>query len=633
MLHKAFRLSVVLILLVLFSSAASAGNDDQENYPDLFCQPGRTAGSNPAFAGKPISLFSGMETFSPTIDLAVGKLYPVQVTRNYNSKTSYDSPLGYGWAINYDKRLYTYADGSVTVRRECGGKRRFTWSVAGYIGQTGDTGILVQNADGSYTYADKYGEKETYDPQGRLLSMSDAAGNSLVFTYRAATRDFIWGLLPFNMDQSTSLIVAKDYHLSKIEEKDASGNLTGVWVALQYDAATGRLTGLSDSIGRTVSYGHDNIGNLTSVSGPNTNSTYGYTDATNKHLLTSIDEGNGAYVNSYDTQRRVTKQTHGTGEIDFTYTIPRQKTTTTTLIKDSAGNLLNTQTRTVEFDTNGRPVKVTDTFGNTTTYVRDSNAWVLSQAYTDISTGVTVTTSFTYDSKGNMLTKTEAQGTAQQKTTTYAYDPVFSLVTTVTTTSVVDPGKTVVTTNVYNTNGTLQTTTETGLLDVVTAYSYTTTYAYYTAADGIRNGLLKSIDGPRTDVLDITNYYYDPITGYRTSIQQPLIGTTSYSSFDSLGNPQTVTDPNGNATAYTYDAIGRVTSVKAPGDTAATQYFYISGGCQSCGGANKIDHITLPEGNTISYSYDTMGNLITIKDSLNNTINYTYDSEGNKLTE
>jgi YD repeat-containing protein len=78
----------------------------------------------------------------------------------------------------------------------------------------------------------------------------------------------------------------------------------------------------------------------------------------------------------------------------------------------------------------------------------------------------------------------------------------------------------------------------------------------------------------------------------------------------------------------------RVQTVKAPGEDAnSTQYFYVSGGCQSCGGgANKIDHIILPEGNTIWYTYDSMGNLSTIKDSLNNTINCTYDSWTYKKT-
>jgi len=525
-----------------------------------------------------------------------------------------------------------YADNSVTVRRECGGKRRFTWysPTGGYIGQTGDTGNLVQNVDGTYTYTDKNGDKDTYDAKGRLMSMADAKGNSLVFTYRADTQDFLWGLLPFNVDQNTPLIVAYDYHLSRIEEKDASGNVTGKHVDLHYDGSTGRLTDITDSIGRTVSYGHDTIGNLTSASGLTTNSIYGYTDSTRNHLLTSIDEGNGAHINTYDTYGRVTKQTHGTGEIDFNYVTPYKKTTMTTLIRDSANNLLNTQTRTVEFDTNGMANKVTDTYGNVTTYVRDSNTtWILQEGHTDIVSGVTTSTAYTFDSKGNTLTRTEALGTAVQKTITYTYHPVYNIVTSETVSSVVNPALYSSITNSYdNTNGNLLIRTEAGFLGDGTQYTYTTTYTYDA------NGKIATIDGPRTDVSDITTYTYDPTTGSLTSISQPIIGTTTYANFDALGNPQTVTDPNGNSTTYTYDTNGRVSTILAPGDTSSTQYFYVGGSCgASCSGGGKIDHIILPEGNTISYTYDSMGNLSSIKDNANNTINYTYDSEGNKLTE
>ena len=257
--RSADKLAVFLVVLVLllFSSPAFAEYDAQNSPSDVFCESGRTAGNNPAFGGKPISLLSGMETFAPSTDLSLGKLYPIRVTRSYNSVTSYDSPLGYGWAINYDKRLYTYPDGSVTVRRECGGKKRFTFqSPAGYVGQTGDTGTLVQNADGTFLYTDKNGESETYDLQGRLMSMADAKGNSLAFTYRATTRDFLWGLLPTNVNQGTTNIVAYDYHLSRIEEKDATGNLTGAYVELHYDTMTGRLTDLHlDALREMVNIG------------------------------------------------------------------------------------------------------------------------------------------------------------------------------------------------------------------------------------------------------------------------------------------------------------------------------------------------------------------------------------------
>ena len=111
---------------------------------------------------------------------------------------------------------------------------------------------------------------------------------------------------------------------------------------------------------------------LPAVSGPANSATYAYNDSANKHIITTINEGQGVYVNTYDSTGRVAKQTHGTGEINFDYTVQYQKTRMTTLIKDGAGNLLNTQTRTVEFDSLGSPSKVTDTFGNVTAYTRDS---------------------------------------------------------------------------------------------------------------------------------------------------------------------------------------------------------------------------------------------------------------------
>ena len=627
-----YKKSILMILtaVCLLPLSLHASVPDADNPPDLFCQPGKTASSNPAFAGKPISLLSGMETYAPSTDVSLGSLFPIRITRSYNSRTTYDSPVGYGWAFNYHTRLYTYADGSVTVRRECGGKRRFAVSGTDYINQSGDGGTLLRNADGSFTFTDRNGDSEKYDDRGRLLSMADAKGNSLAFYYELDSRSPLWGLLPSNVNQNTALIVAYDYRLSRIEEKDASGTLTNNYVLFHYNSFTGRLTDIVDSTGRTINYYHDGIGNLISVAGAGLNSAYKYEDPNNKHVVTSIDEGGGAYVNTYDSTGKVTRQVHGTGVIDIEYLVPYRQTRVTTTVRDSSANVLATNVRIVEFDANGVVVKVTDTNGNITSYMRDSTTtYVLAETRTDIATGLTTTTAYTYDAKGNVLTKTEAQGTALEKITTYTYQQIFNGVLTETVQSVVNQAEDRVITNTYDeVKGDLLTTTETGLLGNGNPYTYTTTYTYDT------NGRLATIDGPRTDVNDVTSYVYDS-AGRLQTMTQPLIGTTTYSSFDNLGNPQTVTDPNGNSTTYTYDTNGRVATVKAPGDTNATQYFYVAGSCgSSCSGNGKIDHITLPEGNTISYHYDDgMGNLTSISDSLGNSINYTYDSEGNKLTE
>jgi uncharacterized protein RhaS with RHS repeats len=354
--------------------------------------------SGPGFAGKPVNVRLGDETLTKD-DLSLGTVYPITVNRKYNSRSGYDSPLGYGWAINHDRRLYTYADGSVTLRKECGWKRRFTVSGGNYISPIGDTGTLVHNADGTFTYTEKDGSKENYDVEGRLRSLVDTKGNSLVFTYAGDTRSSLWGISPFNVNQSIPLVVSYDYRLTKIEEKDATGTLTGNWIAVHYNGSTGRVSDIQDSTGRSVSYGHDGAGNLTSATGPGSSATYGYNDSIRNHKMTSIDEGQGAYVNTYNAVGRVSRQTHGTGIIDFTYG-PGQNTTVTTTIKDASGNVLNTKTRTVEYDSNMQLTKETDTFGNTATYTRDSNNWVLQEGHTDVVTGVTITTAFTYDTKG-----------------------------------------------------------------------------------------------------------------------------------------------------------------------------------------------------------------------------------------
>ena len=603
-----------------------------------------------ASAAASVRLYSGGGTASQT-DLTIGTVYPISIQRQYHSSSAYDSPLGYGWALNYDKRIYTYPDGSVTLRRDCGKKQWFTWSVAGFIPPQGEYGSLVQNVDNTYTYTAKDGSKEHYDIYGRLAGLVDAKGNSVVLSYMADYRSPLTGLLFTNLNL-IPLTVSYDYRLSKVEEKDATGNLTGASMTLSYDTSTGRLNGLWDSSGRAVSFTHDGFGNLTGVNGPSGSFTYGYNDPNNMHRVTSIDEGKEPYINTYDKNSgRIVKQTHGAGETTIDYLVPGQKHKVTTVVKDAEGNVLNTRIQIVEYGARGRVIKNTDTFGNVTNYIRDPQTADINREEFWENTGSVDTpnlllrtaTDYTYDQYGNMKTKTEASNPASsdwdaiKRTTTYIYvyetDPSATAATfhkwaSEIVQSVVDPSQYRYTNyEYYNATGNLKTMTENGLLGDGTPYSYTTTNTY----DAM--GRIAGVDGPRTDVQDVTTYLYDPLTGNRNGVVQPLIGTTTYTDFDSLGNPRTVTDANGNSTTYTYDTAGRVLTVKAPGDAAATQYVYVNGGCTSCGGSSKIDHITLPEGNTIWYTYDTMGNVSAIKDNANNTINYTYDSEGNKLTE
>ena len=475
-------ISYIIIFLLSSGTALAADSGDMEG-EDAICTEDLLLGGPGAFAGKPVSLFNGAETYSRT-DLTIGSVYPITIQRKYNSKSAYDSQLGYGWALNHDRRIYTYPDGSVTLRKECGRKRKFTLSGGQYVTPSGISGKLVKNGDESFTYAEKDGSKENYDSQGRLSSLIDPRGNSLEFTYESASKYGLMGLLLTNIS-TNPLTVSYDYRLSKIEEKDSSGTLTGKLVSFQYDFSTGRLISISDSAYRTVNYNHDSYGNLTSVTGPGTNATYTYDDPGNIHRMTGIDEGQGQYTNVYDVNGKIIQQLHGTGVIDFEHLEDMKKTRATTTIKDSSGTALNTQVRTVEFDDNGQIVKETDTFGTVKSYTR-SNLHIQREEYWE-NTGTTdapnlvlkAATDYTYDSYGNMRTKTEASNPNSsdwdgiKRTTSYTYyyeinasapETTFHKLYQETVKSVVNPATNkTITYNYDDANGNLKTTVETGL--------------------------------------------------------------------------------------------------------------------------------------------------------------------------
>ncbi len=201
------------------------------------------------------------------------------------------------------------------------------------------------------------------------------------------------------------------------------------------------------------------------------------------------------------------------------------------------------------------------------------------------------------------------------RTTAYAYTP-DNQVAAITVKSVVNPAESKVTAFSYDAKGNMVKRTETGLLGDGSPYTYATAYTYTT------NGQVAGIDGPRTDAADTTSFSYDA-KGNLASVTQPLGLTTTYAGYTQTGRPQTVTDPNGVATAFTYDSLDRVKTVTIAGD--ATSYSYTPSG--------KVAGITLPKGNAIAYTYDSLDRLVKIADALGNSVNYSYDSAGNRTKE
>ncbi|NIM98362.1 MAG: RHS repeat protein, partial [candidate division Zixibacteria bacterium] len=243
-------------------------------------------------------------------------------------------------------------------------------------------------------------------------------------------------------------------------------------------------------------------------------------------------------------------------------------------------------------------------------------------------------TLYEYDAQGNPTVKTEASGTPQERRTfyTYTYDtqnPLLVRERIETTKSVSSPDQNKTTTLIYDGAGTLLSKEETGYIlvgGVPTQKTYITQYGYNSL------GQLVQIDGPRTDVSDVTILeYYDNSSsdgnsrGQLKAIVNALGHRTEFSDYDANGNVGRITDPNGVATTYIYDQRNRIKTITNQTTGALTQYFYDSHG--------NLATVILPEGNQIDYTYDTADRLTDIRDSLGNTIHHEYDSEGNRTRE
>lgn len=139
-------------------------------------------------------------------------------------------------------------------------------------------------------------------------------------------------------------------------------------------------------------------------------------------------------------------------------------------------------------------------------------------------------------------------------------------------------------------------------------------------------GLVDSLDGPRTDVSDVTHYTYDS-QGRLATVTDALGHVTTYGNYDTLGNPGSITDANGVVTVTTYTAQGWPATITRDhgGVLSTTTLSYDEVG--------DVTETRDPDGVVLTYTYDGARRLTDITDGGGNHTHYTLDAAGNRTKE
>ena len=464
----------------------------------------------------------------------------------------------------------------VTAVMDEDGNRYLSWTYdaqgRGLTSQFGKganlTTIAYDDADGSRTVTSALGEIDTY----RFATLQNVP--KVVEIDRAATSSTPAASETFSYDTNGYLASKTDWDGNLTTyANDTLGRPTTVVEAFGGPDASGGSA--PERIVYLSYYGNYDLPSQIVV--PNLTSAYTY-DA-NQNLLTKTLTDTTQTVVPYQTggQTRTWTYTWANGLL-ASVTNPRTDVSEETLYAhDASGALVKTtnalgQSEQVTSHTpGGYPLVSVDANGVKTQFTYDPRLRLTSRAV-QTAAGL-LTTHYTYDPSGNLLTTTLPDGSATKN----SYDAAHRLTGIVDLQNqkiayVLDAAGNHIQTNVIRADGSLQSqhfdtydaldhlTVDTGGAGQKTKY----------ASDP--NGNVLAITDPLNHV---TTKTYDALNRV-VSVVDPTGGHT-LTSYDQQGHPKTVTAPNSGKTVYTYDGFGDVIETSSP-DTHNTVYVFDADG-------------------------------------------------------
>jgi YD repeat-containing protein len=420
------------------------------------------------------------------------------------------------------------------------------------------TATLTHNSDDTYTVHDEDARDLTFDRDGHLLSIKDESGIGWTLTRPDANTVVV------THTDGQSFTVA---HVSgtgaygQAEEIDVTDPAGHVYVY----HSTG---GYADTFNQPTTQ----LGVIDSVTLPGSPSTvigYQYLadDASTSRYaqLKEVDYNGTAHdLTTYDSAGRANMTSLADGSEKTSIVYGSNSTGPTATLTDALGHVdvyqFNSSGLLVSIS--GQPSANCEASYAENTY--DANGFMTSS--TDNNGNVT---QYTYDAHGLLQKQVEAAGTAVQRTTDYAWDPTTGTDRLLGAT-VEGYAKTAYTYDSHNRMASVAVTNLTG--HGTANQTLTTTYTYALYGNGLVHTLTVT---PPSGSGDATVYTYDSL-GRLSSKANGLGQATTYGNYNALGEPGQVVGPNGDETDYTYDARGRVaTKVTHPnGGTATWSYTY-----------------------------------------------------------
>lgn len=522
------------------------------------------------------------DLLSVTDPLSRTTTYVYDAYRNLKSATN---ALGHTTSYTYDSK-----GNILTITEPAGETTTFTYDAKNNL----------------LTSVDALGatETRTYDSNNNLLTFTDRAGRTTTFSYNSDS-------LPLTITRPGSSITTYAYTNGRQSQMtDPNGVVTN----FTYDA-NGRLLTSKDSANNGMTYTYDAVGNrLTETNALSQTTTFVYD---HRNRLTSVTDPTSAVTSfTYDHSSNLTSVTNALGQAtQMTYDGEGRRLTVT--------NPAN-QTTTYAYNAAGKLTSITDPTGAQQQFGYDADYRITST--TDPLTHVS---QFTYDSRGKVLTETDPLN----RTNTFTYDDTgrwithtnqlsqqttFTLDASGTLTSVAAPGglttsfgldtKGLPSTHVNAANKTTSFTRNAGsqITAITSPNSRVTGFSYNSL------GQLITRTAPNSST---TAYAYDAAGQVATTTD--AIGTATVTR-DQAGRVLTITE-NAKTLTRTYDALGRVTSF-TDGANNTIGYTYDTAG--------NLNTLTYPDGKTVTYTYDGAHRLLTVTDWASRTTNYTYDANG-----